>query len=82
MSNRKKIIDRVLYVDRKSIHFAEFAKCLIALGFEHDRTAGSHQIWKHQAKNLTINIQPKGKMAKPYQIREFRTLWKEFGDEH
>jgi len=77
MTAKEKKVQKVLTGDTANIKFAEFTKALIALGFINDRTTGSHQIWIHVERNISLNIQPgKGNMAKPYQIKQFRDQWK------
>lgn len=75
MSTKDKIIQKVLSAPVHSITFVDFAKGLTALGYKQDHTTGSHQIWVHKERDLSLNIQPKGKMAKPYQIKQFRQQW-------
>lgn len=75
MTGKDKAIRKLLTADEKTLAFADFKKGLKALGYEHNRTTGSHQIWVHVQRGLSLNIQPKGKMAKPYQIQQFRQQW-------
>ena len=39
------------------------------LGFTHNRTNGSHQIYSHPVHGM-INIQNKSGQAKPYQLKQ------------
>jgi predicted RNA binding protein YcfA (HicA-like mRNA interferase family) len=41
-----------------------------ALGFELDRTRGSHHIYRHPTVRQRINLQPHRGQAKPYQLRQ------------
>lgn len=75
MSTKDKAIQRLLSAPANSVAFADFTKGLTALGYQHDHTTGSHQIWVHKERDLSLNIQPNGKMAKPYQIKQFRQQW-------
>lgn len=72
MASPTKTLDRVLE-GRGSIAFRDFERLLFALGFKLDRTSGSHRIYIHP------NVQPRGKDAKPYQVRQLRVMIEEFG---
>jgi len=63
----------------RPISFAELERLAIAFGFAHDRTKGSHKIYKHPDFGQRLNIQPKGKYAKPYQVRQFLDIIEEQG---
>jgi Predicted periplasmic or secreted lipoprotein len=41
-----------------------------ALGFTLDRVQGSHHIYRHPDIRQRINLQPRGGVAKPYQLRQ------------
>ena len=56
-----------------------YAQLLIALGFKHDRTSGSHRIYVHPEVTRPLSVQPRGKDAKPYQVRQLRVMIEEFG---
>ena len=64
---------------RGTISFRELQRLLITLGFRLDRISGSHHIYLHPDVSRPINIQPVGKDAKPYQIRQLRDMIREFG---
>lgn len=57
--------------NQKHLTFAEFVRLVEAFGFRQRRTAGSHQIYVRKGLPEHFNIQPKGKDAKPYQVRQF-----------
>ncbi len=57
----------------KSIHFDNLRKLLSALGFK-ERIKGSHHIWTRPDIVEIINIQAQSGMAKPYQVRQIRTI--------
>ena len=53
------------------------------MGFK-ERIKGSHHIYTKKGVQEIINIQPKGSMAKPYQVKQIRGLilkYKLTGDE-
>lgn len=64
----------LLETQDRTISFRDFEKLLKAFGFTHDRTKGSHQIWKHPALSRPFPVQRSTKDAKPYQVREFLEL--------
>ncbi|ERT09215.1 ycfA-like family protein [Lyngbya aestuarii BL J] len=43
------------------------------LGFE-ERVRGSHHIFSKEGIEEIMNIQPKGSKAKPYQVKQVRTI--------
>jgi predicted RNA binding protein YcfA (HicA-like mRNA interferase family) len=46
-------------------------RLLLRLGFE-ERVKGSHHIfWKEGIEEI-VNLQPKGSLAKPYQVKQVR----------
>ena len=63
----------------QNIRFAEFKALLIAYGFDLQRTNGSHHIYRHDDVAAIINIQPDGKNAKRYQLRQFIAIVEEYG---
>ena len=79
MTRIDKLYAKLLDNPRASISFRDFEKLLKAFGFEHDRTKGSHKIWVHPNIPRPLPVQPSGKHAKPYQIREFLELVEEHG---
>lgn len=71
------IFDRVME-GKGIIAFRDLEALLTRLGFTLARTSGSHRIYRHPKVSRHINIQPIGKDAKPYQIRQLRSIIKEF----
>ena len=63
----------------RPISFAELERLAIAFGFAHDRTKGSHKIYKHPDFGQRLNIQSKGKCAKRYQREQFLDIIEEQG---
>jgi predicted RNA binding protein YcfA (HicA-like mRNA interferase family) len=55
------------------ISFSELTALLGRLGFE-ERIKGSHHIFAREDLPEILNLQPKGKQAKPYQVRQVREL--------
>ena len=58
--------------------FADFQKLLIAHGFRLDRVRGSHEVYRREDVPEHITIQPNGKEAMDYQIREFLRIVREY----
>ncbi len=61
------------------IPFRDLQRLLEKLGFRLSRVSGSHHIYVHSNVTRPINIQPDGKDAKPYQVRQLRDIIEEFG---
>ena len=59
-----------------NITFNELTGFLKHLGFAM-RTKGSHHIFTREGVPEILNLQPKGSMAKPYQVKQVRNviLW-------
>lgn len=58
--------------------FADLKKLLIAHGFRLDRGEGSHGVYVCDGVPEHISIQPNGKEAMDYQIREFLRIVREY----
>ena len=56
-----------------SIRFAELVRLLRRLGFD-ERIRGGHHLFAHEGLAEIINLQPRGGMAKPYQVKQVRDL--------
>lgn len=72
MSQKHKLYQRL--IAGKSLTFREFCRLIEAFGFVLDRTNGSHHIYLRPGVAEQINVQPVGKAAKPYQIRQFLAI--------
>jgi predicted RNA binding protein YcfA (HicA-like mRNA interferase family) len=64
---------------RATVPFRDFERVLLAFGFVHDRTKGSHRIYIHPAVPRPFPVQSDGKDAKRYQVREFLDMVEEYG---
>ena len=58
-------------LDGRPLAFAEFESLLVAFGYRRVRQKGSHTAYRHDGIGDTRIIQPRGKEAKPYQVRQF-----------
>lgn len=56
-----------------SIRFDELCGLLKRLGFE-ERVRGDHHIFSREGVVEILNLQPKGGMAKPYQVKQVRDV--------
>lgn len=57
----------------KNIRFSELQKLLDVLGFN-CRIKGDHFIYYKNGIDEIINIQPEGNKAKPYQVKQIRSI--------
>jgi hypothetical protein len=74
MSRRKRILQRIL--DGQSdanIGFDDLRRLLTDLGFE-ERISGSHHVFVQGGVEDLINLQRDGHEAKPYQVRQVRSV--------
>ncbi len=74
-----KLYNQLLQSEGRTVAFRDFERLLIAFGFEHVRTVGSHKQYVHPKLNRPLPVQPSGKDAKRYQVREFLELVEEYG---
>ena len=56
-----------------NIDFKDLQKLLVSRGFEL-RIRGDHFIFVHPKVEEIINLQPLGHLAKPYQVRQVRSI--------
>ena len=61
-----------------NIRFDDIRRLLVTLGFE-ERIRGSHHIFTKIGVLEILNLQPRGAMAKPYQVRQIRRVIIEYG---
>ncbi len=74
MSRVKKTLADVLTgTADANIRFGGVRHLLSALGFE-ERTRGDHHIFTREDVVEIINLQPRGSLAKPYQVKQVREL--------
>ena len=79
MTRTAKLYANMLANPRASIPFRDFERLLLALGFELDRVVGSHRQYKHSRATRILSVQPRGKDAKSYQIKQLFDMIEEFG---
>jgi predicted RNA binding protein YcfA (HicA-like mRNA interferase family) len=74
MRKQKKLLDKILTGrSDANIDFTELCNLLMQLGFD-ERIRGSHHIFTRNGIEEILNIQPKGKKAKPYQVKQIRNI--------
>ncbi len=56
-----------------SIPFNDLRRLLGRLGFQ-ERIRGSHHIFARHGVEEILNLQPKGRKAKPYQVKQVRAV--------
>ena len=72
MTAFRKVLDRVLRgTSDASIDFDQLCDLLKRLGFE-ERTHGDHHIFARHGIFEILNLQPRGRHAKPYQVKQVR----------
>ena len=79
MTNPAKLYQQLLSSTSRSISFRDFERLLREFGFELDRTSGSHRQYVHPSVPRAFPVQPAGKDAKRYQVREFLELVERYG---
>ncbi len=74
MTPRDRVLERILRgTSDANIRFSELRQLLHRLGFD-ERIRGSHHIFTKDGVEEILNLQPKGAMAKPYQVRQVRNV--------
>ena len=74
MTKREKLIERIMCAKSDAaVPFNELCELLHALGFV-ERVRGSHHIFTRNDVAEILNLQPKGSMAKAYQVKQIRSL--------
>ena len=79
MTKPDKLYQQLLISTSRSLSFRDFERLLRAFGFELNRTVGSHRQYVHPDLSRAFPVQPDGKDAKRYQVREFLELVERYG---
>lgn len=74
MTQRQKLQALLRDAYRRPLAFRDFEKLLIVYGFTLARTTGSHRQYTHPKILRAFPVQPDGKEAKRYQVRELLAL--------
>ncbi|KQN25421.1 hypothetical protein ASE86_04055 [Sphingomonas sp. Leaf33] len=78
MTKIGKLYASVLTNPGGTLNFRDFERLVLAAGFVLMRIRGSHRAYRHAAADRLLVIQPRGKEAKPYQVREFLDMIEEY----
>ncbi len=79
MAKVAKTLDRVLRgTSDANIRFADLCTLLHRLGFE-ERIRGDHHIFTKGDVEEILNLQPRGKHAKAYQVKQVRSVIVNYG---
>ena len=79
MANHTKIRGQILSGSSdRNIDFDDMLRLLKRLGFA-ERIKGSHHIFTKSDIAEIVNLQPEGKQAKPYQVKQVRGILVKYG---
>jgi hypothetical protein len=71
---RKRVLQDVLQGTRDAnVRFEELRSLLSALAFE-ERIRGDHHIFSREGVSEILNLQPRGSLAKAYQVKQVRCV--------
>jgi hypothetical protein len=74
MSRHEKLLLQILRgASDANISFEGLRSLLRVLGFE-ERIRGSHHIFTREGVEEILNLQPRGSLAKAYQVRQVRQV--------
>jgi hypothetical protein len=74
MSQADRLLLRILRgTSDANIPFEGLCQLLRRLGFD-ERIRGSHHIFTKEGVEEILNLQPKGRQAKPYQVKQVRAV--------
>ena len=79
MSKHEKLLNQILRGNSdRNIEFQPLISLLKTLGFA-ERIKGSHHIFSRVDVEEILNLQPLGNHAKPYQVKQVRTVIVKYG---
>jgi predicted RNA binding protein YcfA (HicA-like mRNA interferase family) len=74
MGRYTKLFERILGGrSDANVRFSDLIQLLLHVGFA-ERIKGDHHIFTRDGIEEIVNLQPKGAMAKAYQVRQVRNL--------
>ena len=73
MQRFKKLYKQIIEEGKTSITFEDLRFLLLKLGFK-ERCKGDHFIFTLEGINEIINLQPDGKTAKKYQVKQVKQI--------
>jgi predicted RNA binding protein YcfA (HicA-like mRNA interferase family) len=62
-----------------NLDFENVCTMLRHLGFSERQTRGSHRIFHKEGVAEIINLQPRGREGKPYQMKQIRQIMLKYG---
>ena len=75
MTKEDKLIAKIMCgTSDTNIPFDDLCRLLRGKGFA-ERICGSHHIFTCEDMEEILNLQPKGDLAKPYQVKQVRALF-------
>ena len=74
-----KLYAMLMQSTNRSVDYRDFIALVEAFGFVQARTKGSHRSFAHPTCPKLLVLQPNGKEAKRYQVREFLDIVEGFG---
>jgi len=75
--NKQKLWNKILNC-QTNIKFNDLESIIISFGFIHKNTNGSHKTYMKQGIPEIVNIQNSNGEAKPYQVKQFINVVKEY----
>ena len=71
---RKRVLQHILSgASDANIRFEDLRSLLAGLGFA-ERVRGDHHIFSKSGVAEILNLQPRGSLAKPYQVKQIRAV--------
>jgi predicted RNA binding protein YcfA (HicA-like mRNA interferase family) len=78
VSKRRKFIEQLMSgAADADLSFDDLCQLLRRLGFK-ERIRGDHHIFAREGVEEILNIQPKEKHAKPYQVKQVRNVIRKY----
>jgi hypothetical protein len=75
MSRVRKVVEKILEGrSDQNLAFSDLCLVLDRAGFSVRQSGGSHRIYFKNGLPEIINIQPKGSLAKAYQVKQVREI--------
>ncbi len=75
MPKRDRVFEKIMRgTSDANVKFDELRGALLRAGFG-ERVRGDHHIFAKDGVEEILNIQPKGDMAKPYQVKQVRGVF-------
>jgi hypothetical protein len=69
--NRRFLLERLRRGHHENVEFADFCRLVEAFGYRLRQIRGSHHLFEHPRVPYVLNLQPLGRQAKAYQVRQF-----------